>query len=61
MITVFAGAAWPIEPMVGGSPPMLRVDLGVIGIVAYSTGWGPILSLGFIFGAASASTSWDPG
>jgi hypothetical protein len=27
--------------------------MGVIGIVAYSTGWGPILSLGFIFGAAS--------
>ncbi len=26
--------------------------MGVIGVVAYSTGWGPILSLGFIFGAA---------
>ena len=23
-------------------------------VIAYSTGWGPILSLGFIFGAASA-------
>jgi diguanylate cyclase (GGDEF)-like protein/PAS domain S-box-containing protein len=28
--------------------------LGLIGVVAYSTGWGPILSLGFIFGAAFA-------
>jgi diguanylate cyclase (GGDEF)-like protein/PAS domain S-box-containing protein len=26
--------------------------MGVIGVVAYSTGWGPILSIGFIFGAA---------
>jgi diguanylate cyclase (GGDEF)-like protein/PAS domain S-box-containing protein len=28
--------------------------MGVVGTVAYATGWGPILSLGFIFGAAYA-------
>jgi diguanylate cyclase (GGDEF)-like protein/PAS domain S-box-containing protein len=38
---------WRLTAFVGGV-------MGVIGIVAYSTGWGPILSLGFIFGAAYA-------
>jgi len=32
----------------------IATTTGVIGVVAYSTGWGPILSLGFLFGAASA-------
>jgi diguanylate cyclase (GGDEF)-like protein/PAS domain S-box-containing protein len=35
---------WHLTAYVGGV-------MGVIGVVAYSTGWGPILSLGFIFGA----------
>jgi len=30
----------------------IGVVFGVIGAVAYSTGWGPTLSVGFIFGAA---------
>ncbi|MGH7749761.1 MAG: hypothetical protein ACREQ5_34095, partial [Candidatus Dormibacteria bacterium] len=38
---------WNLNASVG-------VIMGVIGVVAYSTGWGPILSLGFIFGAAYA-------
>ncbi len=38
---------WHLTAYVGGV-------MGVIGVVAYSTGWGPILSLGFIFGAAYA-------
>ncbi len=29
-------------------------NLAVITVVAYSTGWGPILSIGFLFGAAAA-------
>ncbi len=29
-------------------------SMATIAIVAYSTGWGPILSIGFLFGAASA-------
>ncbi len=28
--------------------------MAVIAVVAYSTGWGPILSIGFLFGAATA-------
>ena len=29
-------------------------NMAVIAVVAYSTGWGPILSIGFLFGAAGA-------
>jgi len=32
----------------------IGIYMGVIAVVAYSTGWGPILSIGFLFGAASA-------
>ena len=38
---------WHLTAYVGGL-------MGLIGAVAYSTGWGPVLSLGFIFGAAFA-------
>ncbi|HML01613.1 MAG TPA: EAL domain-containing protein [Acidimicrobiales bacterium] len=40
-----APTGWQVVAYVG-------VVQGVIGAVAYATGWGPILSLGFIFGAA---------
>jgi diguanylate cyclase (GGDEF)-like protein/PAS domain S-box-containing protein len=30
------------------------LSMAVIGFVAYSTGWGPVLSVGFLFGAAAA-------
>ncbi len=33
--------------------------MAVIGVVAYCTGWGPILSIGFIFGAATALQTFD--
>ena len=32
----------------------VAANMAVIGVVAYSTGWGPILTVGFIFGAAAA-------
>jgi diguanylate cyclase (GGDEF)-like protein/PAS domain S-box-containing protein len=32
----------------------VAMSMAVIGVVAYSTGWGPILSIGFLFGAAAA-------
>ncbi len=31
----------------------IATSMAVIAVVAYSTGWGPILSIGFIFGAAT--------
>ena len=42
----------------GGRPWYLRAHIGVsisvIGVVTYITGWGPILSIGFLFGGAAA-------
>jgi diguanylate cyclase (GGDEF)-like protein/PAS domain S-box-containing protein len=38
---------WHLSAYVGG-------NMAVIGVVAYSTGWGPILSIGFLFGAAAS-------
>ncbi|MGO9341341.1 MAG: putative bifunctional diguanylate cyclase/phosphodiesterase, partial [Acidimicrobiales bacterium] len=38
---------WHLDAYVGG-------NMAVIAVVAYSTGWGPILSIGFLFGAAAA-------
>ena len=32
----------------------IAVNMAVIGVVAYSTGWGAILSIGFLFGAAAS-------
>jgi diguanylate cyclase (GGDEF)-like protein/PAS domain S-box-containing protein len=32
----------------------IAASTAVTGVVAYSTGWGPILSIGFLFGAAAA-------
>lgn len=52
-ISVFAAAAWADRPGGWQLTAYVGAVMGVIGIVAYSTGWGPILSLGFIFGAAS--------
>jgi len=47
----------------GGRRPWHRhahiaASFTVIAAVAYSTGWGPILSIGFIFGAAAAIQSY---
>jgi hypothetical protein len=53
-ISVFAAAAWGYRPGGWQLTAYVGAVMGVIGIIAYSTGWGPILSLGFIFGAASA-------
>jgi diguanylate cyclase (GGDEF)-like protein/PAS domain S-box-containing protein len=52
-ISLLAGAAWLNRPEGWRLTAYVGAVMGVIGIVAYSTGWGPILSLGFIFGAAS--------
>lgn len=35
-------------------PVFVAADTAVIGVVAYATGWGPLLAVGFVFGGASA-------
>jgi len=54
IISLLAAAAWADHSEGWRLSAYVAVVMGVIGVVAYSTGWGPILSLGFIFGAASA-------
>jgi diguanylate cyclase (GGDEF)-like protein/PAS domain S-box-containing protein len=53
-ISVLSAAAWLSRPFGSRLTVYVAGNLGAIGIVAYMTGWGPILSLGFVFGAASA-------
>ncbi len=52
-VSLLAAVAWIDRPEGWRLTAYVGAVMGVIGIVAYSTGWGPILSLGFIFGAAS--------
>jgi diguanylate cyclase (GGDEF)-like protein/PAS domain S-box-containing protein len=52
--SVFAAAMWTRNARGWHLMAYVGVVMGVIAIVAYCTGWGPILALGFIFGAAYA-------
>ncbi len=45
------GRPWYLRAHVG-------VSMAVIGVVIYITGWGPILSIGFLFGGAAAIESF---
>jgi diguanylate cyclase (GGDEF)-like protein/PAS domain S-box-containing protein len=51
-ISVLAAASWLNRTQGWRLGAYVGSVFGVIAVVAYSTGWGPILSLGFIFGAA---------
>ena len=51
-VSIVLAALWTGEPQGWRRSAYVGGIMGVIGVVAYSTGWGPILSLGFIFGAA---------
>jgi diguanylate cyclase (GGDEF)-like protein/PAS domain S-box-containing protein len=52
-VSLLSAAAWLNRPYGWRLTAYVAANFGAIGIVAYSTGWGPILSLGFVFGAAS--------
>ncbi len=52
-ISLLSAAAWLNHPYGWRLTAYVACNFGAIGMVAYSTGWGPILSLGFVFGAAS--------
>ena len=57
-IRVIYSAVWSIRSR-GTRSGYIGIYMGVIAIVVYSTGWGPILSIGFLFGAAPPSSSSD--
>lgn len=52
--SITSAALWAEQPRGWSLRAYVAVVMGVIAAVAYSTGWGPILSIGFIFGAAYA-------
>ena len=53
-VSIVAAALWAEDARGWHLTAYVGTVMGVIGVVAYSTGWGPILSLGFIFGAGYA-------
>ncbi|HTZ08687.1 MAG TPA: PAS domain S-box protein, partial [Acidimicrobiales bacterium] len=53
VVSVLASMLWSSEGRRPDPEIHTAVTMAVIATVAYSTGWGPILSIGFLFGAAS--------
>jgi len=60
-VVVGGGATSVVSSVLWGEPrhrwhlsAHIGTNMGVIAVVAYSTGWGSILSIGFLFGAAAA-------
>ena len=54
LVSIVAAALWTDRVGRGQLTTYVGFVMVVIGAVAYSTGWGPILSLGFVFGASYA-------
>jgi diguanylate cyclase (GGDEF)-like protein/PAS domain S-box-containing protein len=53
-VSVVSSALWADSPRRWQRSAHVGVNMAVIAAVAYSTGWGPILSIGFLFGTAAA-------
>jgi diguanylate cyclase (GGDEF)-like protein/PAS domain S-box-containing protein len=54
VVSIFAAACLEHSNRRWSKDALIAVNMGVIGVVAYSTGWGSILSIGFLFGAAAS-------
>jgi len=53
-LSVVWSALWERGDMRGHMTAHIWLNMAIIATVAYCTGWGPILSIGFVFGAAAA-------
>jgi len=53
-VAILAAVAWPAPHRGPALYGRVGVMMAVIGAVSYSTGWGPVLAIGFVFGAADA-------
>ncbi|HUO49716.1 MAG TPA: EAL domain-containing protein [Acidimicrobiales bacterium] len=51
-VSLLATAAMPARPRASHAAVYVGVVMGVIAVVAFATGWGPVLPMGFLFGAA---------
>jgi diguanylate cyclase (GGDEF)-like protein/PAS domain S-box-containing protein len=54
LVSVLATTLWGDTKRPWHPSAHIATTTAVIAVVAYSTGWGPILSLGFLFGTAAA-------
>ena len=54
VISVAASMLWRERDSTWHVGASVGANLVVIGVVCYGTGWGPILSIGFVFGAADS-------
>jgi diguanylate cyclase (GGDEF)-like protein/PAS domain S-box-containing protein len=54
VVRVIFSALWEEPRRPWHSNAYIACSMAVIAVVAYSTGWGPILSIGFLFGAATS-------
>jgi diguanylate cyclase (GGDEF)-like protein/PAS domain S-box-containing protein len=53
-VAVASAALWGDHRRRWHMPLYVLVNMGVIAVVAYATGWGPVLSIGFLFGSGTA-------
>jgi len=60
-VSVGASLAWPAPTGGAALYARLAVVMAAIGAITYSTGWGPLLAVAFIFGAADAMEVSGPG
>jgi diguanylate cyclase (GGDEF)-like protein/PAS domain S-box-containing protein len=54
LVSVVSSVLWEDPSRRWHRSAHIAANMAVIAVVAYSTGWGPILSIGFLFGAATA-------
>ena len=53
-MAVVSAALWGDDRRHWHMPVYVVVNMAIITVVAYATGWGPILSVGFLFGSGTA-------
>jgi diguanylate cyclase (GGDEF)-like protein/PAS domain S-box-containing protein len=54
LVSIFAAALWGDDRRSWHLPLFVAANMGVITVVVYATGWGPILAIGFVFVSGSA-------
>ncbi len=53
-VSVLSAIAWGNDEERWHMPLFVLVNMGIVMVVAYATGWGPILSIGFVFSSGAA-------
>ncbi len=61
VVSVLSSVAWAETDRRWQRSAHVAANMAVIAVVSYSTGWGPILSIGFLFGSAAAIQQFGSG